>query len=77
MMLPSFMTKIKSASRIVENLCATVNDILFYMRLFNDCYTIFSFLLSKALVASSNKYKRGSFITALATAILCFYTPDI
>ena len=53
MMLPSFITRMISASRIVESLCATIKLVLPFIIVLNACEILISVRVSIEEVASS------------------------
>ena len=63
-MFPSFITNIKSAFFIVDNLCAIINEVLPSVSLSIACCTNSSVLVSTLLVASS-KIRNGEFLGEL------------
>ena len=67
---------ILSAFLIVDNRCATIKTVRFFIKLLIAFCTIASALLSKALVASSKMIIGASFKNALAIATRCFCPPD-
>ncbi|KAK6938981.1 hypothetical protein RJ641_032489 [Dillenia turbinata] len=73
---PSCRTAILSASRMVDNLCATKIVVRPSIRFSRASWTSFSEAVSKALVASSRRRIDGSFSIARAMATLCFCPPD-
>ncbi len=75
MILPLDITMMLSASMIVDSLCAitiVVTEPSSYLILSIAAYTSLSFLLSRALVASSKSKILGFLMKALAIAILYF-----
>ena len=62
---------------MVANLCAIIIVVIFLLDILSKAFcTIFSDLLSKLAVASSNINIFGFINIALAIDILCFYPPD-
>mmetsp|Transcript_40110 Transcript_40110/g.79316 ORF Transcript_40110/g.79316 Transcript_40110/m.79316 type:complete len:108 (+) Transcript_40110:79-402(+) len=74
---PLSRTKIFVARTTVESLCAMMNVVFPTMRLSSASWTMCSFSLSSALVASSNRSTFGLRITARAIAMRCFWPPEI
>mmetsp|Transcript_849 Transcript_849/g.1249 ORF Transcript_849/g.1249 Transcript_849/m.1249 type:complete len:175 (-) Transcript_849:1861-2385(-) len=73
---PLLRTMIWSALLIVESLWAMVIVVRFFLSLCRASCTPCSVLVSRALVASSNKTIGGFFSKHLAIATLCFSPPD-
>mmetsp|Transcript_14031 Transcript_14031/g.21313 ORF Transcript_14031/g.21313 Transcript_14031/m.21313 type:complete len:119 (-) Transcript_14031:987-1343(-) len=74
--LPSPNTTILSALRIVPSRCAIMRQVRSVPRLSKASWTLFSVMVSSALVASSNTTKGGSLRRHRAMAVRCFSPPD-
>ena len=61
---------------MVVNLCAIIIVVIPFDTSSNVFYIAYSFVLSRALVASSNNKTFGFLSNALAIANLCFYPQD-
>ena len=72
MISPSFITRMRSASRIVDNLWAITKLVLPFIKLSIAFWILTSVLVSTELVASSRMRIFGSASIALAIVRSCF-----
>mmetsp|Transcript_15759 Transcript_15759/g.36844 ORF Transcript_15759/g.36844 Transcript_15759/m.36844 type:complete len:107 (+) Transcript_15759:175-495(+) len=77
MTFPLCKTRMRVARTTVDKRCAMMNVVLPTMRSSRARWTMCSFSLSSALVASSSNNTFGSRITARAMATRCFWPPEM
>mmetsp|Transcript_49286 Transcript_49286/g.131885 ORF Transcript_49286/g.131885 Transcript_49286/m.131885 type:complete len:107 (+) Transcript_49286:233-553(+) len=75
--LPLSMTRMQEDRTTVESLCAMMKVVLPTISLSSACWTMCSFSLSRALVASSSNSTLGLRMTARAMATRCFWPPEM